>query len=213
MSTSKNAAAAQTTDASKLIAAPRWLAVLLIITGLLGLLASFSLTLEKLHHLQFPDDELTCSINPWIQCTTNLDSAQGAVFGFPNPIIGLMTFVAPIAVGVLTLAGARFARWAWNAFIAGVFLALVFAMWLASQSLFVLGTLCPWCFVVWMTMFTMSVPVFMWGFGSGALPAPAGLRRFAKKYLAWSWVGSLLLAVILICTAIIRIPQLVTMLF
>ena len=61
-----------------------------------------------------------------------------------------------IAVGVGLLAGARFARWFWIAFNLGIAGALAFVIWLIGQSIFVLGTLCPWCMLVWI----VTIPLF-----------------------------------------------------
>lgn len=135
---------------------PWALAVFFIAAGALGWWAAFSLTLDKFAVLIDPDADLDCNISPLVQCGVNLDSWQGAVFGFPNPLLGLGGFVAPIAVGVALLAGARFARWFWIAFNVGVAGALVFVIWLIGQSIFVLGTLCPWCMLVW----SVTIPLF-----------------------------------------------------
>ncbi len=92
---------------------PTALAVWLIIAGAIGWWAAFSLTMERLHLLADPDAILGCDISPLVQCGKNLESWQGSVFGFPNPILGLTGWMAPIVVGVAILAGARFARWFW----------------------------------------------------------------------------------------------------
>jgi uncharacterized membrane protein len=130
--------------------------IFLIVTGALGWWAAFSLTLDKFAVLMDPNADLDCNISPLVQCGVNLASDQGAAFGFPNPLIGLGGFVAPIAVGVALLAGAHFARWFWIAFNLGVAGALAFVIWLISQSIFVLGTLCPWCMLVW----SVTIPLF-----------------------------------------------------
>src|SRR5690606_3018953 len=122
---------------------PIVLPILLIVTGILGWYASFALTVDKILILQDPAADLDCNISLLVQCGVNLESWQGAVFGFPNPLIGLGGFVAPIAVGVGMLAGARYARWFWIAFGAGVAGALAFVVWLMSQSFYALATLCP----------------------------------------------------------------------
>ena len=132
------------------------LAIFLIVAGALGWWASFSLTVDKFLLLQNPEADLDCNFSLLVQCGKNLESWQGAVFGFPNPILGLGGFVAPIAVGVGLLAGARFARWFWVLFNVGIAGALAFVIWLISQSIFVLGTLCPWCMLVW----TVTIPLF-----------------------------------------------------
>jgi uncharacterized membrane protein len=90
-----------------------------------------------------------------VQCGTNLTSPQGSAFGFPNPILGLGGFTAVIAVGVTLLAGARLANWYWWLFNLGVAGALAFTIWLIGQSAYVLGTLCPWCALVYLVMFPL----------------------------------------------------------
>ena len=134
---------------------PFLFAAVLIVTGALGLWASFALTIDKILVLQNPDADLDCNFSIIVQCSANLESWQGSAFGFPNPIIGLMGFVAPIAVGVALLAGARFDRWLWIAFNVGVAGALAFCIWLMANSIFDLGTLCPWCMLTWATTILM----------------------------------------------------------
>jgi uncharacterized membrane protein len=135
---------------------PIALAIFLIVAGALGWWASFSLTVDKFLLLADPEADLDCNFSLLVQCGKNLDSWQGAVFGFPNPILGLGGFVAPIAVGVGLLAGAQFARWFWALFNLGLAGALAFVIWLISQSIFSLGTLCPWCMLVW----SVTIPLF-----------------------------------------------------
>jgi uncharacterized membrane protein len=142
-----------TSDAAR---RPIALGIFLIVAGALGWWASFSLTVDKFLLLVNPAADLDCNFTVLVQCGKNLDSWQGAVFGFPNPILGLGGFVAPIAVGVGLLAGAHFARWFWALFNLGLAGALAFVIWLISQSIFVLGTLCPWCMLVW----SVAIPLF-----------------------------------------------------
>lgn len=131
-------------------------AIFLVIAGAVGWWAAFNLTLSKIEVLENPSVDLACDFSVLVQCGTNLSAWQGAVFGFPNPLLGMGGFVAPIAVGVGLLAGARFARWFWIAFNVGIVGAFAFVIWLISQSLYSLGTLCPWCMVVWV----VTIPLF-----------------------------------------------------
>ncbi len=132
-------------------------AIWLIVAGVIGEIAAFALTVEKFHALQNPGVAASCDISVFVQCTKNLDSWQGSVFGFPNPIIGLICWMAPIVVGVALLAGARFARWFWVLFNIGVLGAVIFVIWLASQSIFELHTLCPHCVLTW----SVTYPTFL----------------------------------------------------
>lgn len=164
---------------------PTALAVWLIAAGAVGWWAAFSLLLERLHLLQDPDAILGCDISPLVQCAKNLQAWQGAVFGFPNPVLGIAGWVAPIVVGAAILAGARPARWFWLAFLAGVTFAFGFVLWLIGQSIFVLGTLCPWCMVTWVVTIPTFYAVALHVLRAGILPAPRSVRRNAGKLAGW----------------------------
>ncbi len=164
---------------------PTALAIWLIVAGAVGWWAAFQLTVEKFHLLADPDAIASCDFSLLVQCTENLDSSQGSVFGFPNPILGLTGWVAPLVVGAAILAGARFARWFWLAFEAGIMFAFVFVAWLIVQSIYVLGTLCPWCMVTWIVTIPTFYAVTLHILRSGILPAPARMRRAAESLMGW----------------------------
>ena len=164
---------------------PWILAVFLIVAGALGWWAAFSLTIDKIELLKNPDFIPDCNFSAFIQCGKNLDSWQGSVFGFPNPLIGLGGFVAPIAVGVALLAGAHFARWFWALFNLGIAGALAFVIWLISQSIYApeLHVLCPWCVLVW----SVTIPLF-WSVTIRNLKAGvygAAARRIGSVLQPW----------------------------
>ena len=189
---------------------PLSLAAVLIVTGVIGWFAAFALTLDKLAVLQNPQADLDCNFSVIVQCGVNLGSWQGALLGFPNPLIGLGGFVAPIAVGVAMLAGARFARWFWVALNVGVLGAFAFILWLAYQSIFNLGTLCPWCMLVW----SMTIPMFWALTLSNARAGVFGARLEPLGERLYSWVpvitvlGYLVIAVV----AQVRLDVLATLL-
>ncbi|MFW8745041.1 vitamin K epoxide reductase family protein, partial [Mesorhizobium japonicum] len=144
----------------------------LVVFGATGWWASFQLTLDKFQVLEHPGSALNCNVSVLVQCGKNLGSWQGAVFGFPNPVIGLGGFAAVIAVGVSLLAGARFSRWYWWLFNLGVAGALAFVIWLIGQSAFVLGTLCPWCALVYVVMFPLFWVVTLRNAATGVFGGP-----------------------------------------
>lgn len=166
------------------------LAPFLILGGLLGLWASVELTLAKFVTLDDPDAALGCDFSIVVQCGANLTSSQGEVFGFPNPLLGLVGFMAPIVVGAAQLAGAGFARWFWLLFQLGVTAGLVFVLWLIQQSIYVLGTLCPWCMVVWAVVIPMFLGLTLRNAAAGVLGDDA---RSAGRYLL-TWIIPLTLA-------------------
>ena len=165
---------------------PTVFALWLIFAGVVGWFAAFQLTTERFHLLENPGSAASCDISLLVQCGKNLESAQGSVFGFPNPILGLTGWVAPIVVGATLLAGARFARWFWVLFGLGVTAAFAFVLWLISQSIFVLATLCPWCMVTWSVTIPTFFAVAVHLVRVGALPASAAARRRADALMAWT---------------------------
>ena len=162
-------------------------ATFLIITGALGWWAAFSLTVDKFALLENPKADLDCDFSFLVQCGKNLGSWQGSVFGFPNPILGLGGFVAPIAVGVSLLAGARFARWYWWLFNLGLAGALAFVIWLISQSLYApeLGVLCPWCMLVWSVTIPLFYVVTFRNLAEGRFGADDRVRRVGSVLSTW----------------------------
>ena len=182
---------------------PVVLAIFLIVAGVIGWIAAFALTVEKFVLLTDPTEALGCDFSVLVQCRANLESWQGSLFGFPNPIIGLAAWIAPIVVGVALLAGARFARWFWVLFNLGVVGALAFVIWLISQSVFVLGTLCPWCMVTWSVTIPLFWSVTLYNLREGNLPAPAAVRRIASAL--YGWVPAITLASYLVVAVIAQL--------
>jgi uncharacterized membrane protein len=135
---------------------PMVFGVFLVIAGLAGLAAAYNLSVDKVTAILFPDQNLNCNVSPLVQCGKNLGSWQGSLFGFPNPLIGLGGFAVVLLIGIAVLAGVRFPRWWWVAFNIGVIGAFAFIVFLFSQSLYILGTLCLWCALTW----SVTIPLF-----------------------------------------------------
>ncbi len=134
--------------------AARTVALVLLIAGLVGFTASFVLAAEKFALLVDPSFTPSCTINATVSCTSVMNSAQSAAFGFPNPLLGIAAFAALATTGAALLGGFRLPRWYRAGLQVGVLLGLVFVGWLISQSLFVIKALCPYCMVVWLVTLT-----------------------------------------------------------
>ena len=157
------------------------LSILLVVGGVLGLAAAFALTLDKIAVLQDPGFKPSCNFSVLVGCSKNLSSPVGSAFGFPNPLIGLMMFPAPIVVGLASLSGVRFPRWFWAAFNIGMAFAIGFVLFLMTESLFNLDlrVICPWCAVVWAAVIPMSIATTLWNLREHHLPLGAGVARVA----------------------------------
>ncbi|RKO24108.1 vitamin K epoxide reductase family protein [Pseudarthrobacter phenanthrenivorans] len=170
---------------------------LMVITGVVGWLASGALVLEKLEVLKDPNHTTVCDVNPWISCGQVMQTWQSSLFGFPNMFIGIVAFAITITVGMSLLAGATFARWYWLGLQAGVTLGFAFVVWLWSQALYVIHILCPFCMVVWAAM----IPLFVWvtirNISAGVVPVPASAARVLGDS---GWIITALLYVAVIAT-------------
>jgi uncharacterized membrane protein len=120
----------------------------MLVFGVVGLAASFILGVEKIHLIENPNAQLTCSINLVLNCASVMQTWQSSLFGFPNPYIGMMAYPVVIAVAVAGLAGVRFPRPFMLAAQICYGLGLIFAYWLFFQSVYVIQILCPWCLFV-----------------------------------------------------------------
>jgi uncharacterized membrane protein len=158
----------------------------LLLGGLAGLWAAFSLTVEKLRQLADPQVPTSCDLSLLVQCGKNLASWQGSLLGFPNPLIGMAGWPVVVAVGVAVLAGVVFPRWWWRAFTVGVSGAWLFTVWLQYVSIFELGTLCPWCMATWAAIIPVMVVAWAWSAASGAWLGGAGARAAGRVLLRWS---------------------------
>lgn len=162
------------------------MAVFFIIASAIGLLAAFVLLIEKLHILEFPGSKASCDFGLVVQCGKNLASWQGSLFGFPNPTIGLIAWPVVMATGVAILAGAHFAKWYWRSFNIVALAALGFVIWLIWQSIFFLGTLCPWCMVTWSVVIPLFWVSTLWNLKHGMWTSNERAREIGGRLLGWS---------------------------
>ena len=149
----------------------------LTVGGAIGLLAAFVLAVEKIALLEDPDYVPSCSLNPVLSCGSIMRTPQAEVFGFPNPLLGIAGFAVVLTTGVALLAGARLPGWYWLGLHLGAGLGVLFTHWLAFESLYVIGALCPYCMVVW----AVVIPVF-WYTTLHNWQRDSRLRDLAVKY-------------------------------
>lgn len=176
--------------------ASKWIFGTMLAFGIVGLIASFVLSIEEIHLLKNPDAVLSCSFNLVLDCSTVMKTWQANLFGFPNPFIGLMGYSVVITVAVVGLAGARLPRWFWRAAIICYGLGALFAYWLFFNSVFIIEVLCPWClFVTVATTFIFaSLKLFtlrenIWNFKKPAnQKIQAWLDKDFDKLIVASWL-------------------------
>jgi uncharacterized membrane protein len=167
------------------------------------------LVLERISLLENPGRALSCDINPLVSCATVMQSPQASLLGFPNPLIGVAAFVAPIVIGMGLIAGARFSNWFWTLFIVGLLAGWVFVTWLFIQTVFVIGALCPYCLLVWTAMIPLWWATLVHAFLQGHLPIPAFVRRVTAAVSPYTWAFVVLNYAIIVVAIIYQFPALI----
>ena len=166
--------------------AGRPFALLLVITGFAGLLAAWVITLDKNHILEYKAEGRiytpSCSLNPVVSCGSVMESDQAEAFGFPNPMLGLVTYAIVVAIGVGVLAGARYKRWFWLGLQAGTLFGVLFCTWLMYQSLYNISLLCLWCSLAWVATIFMFWYTLVHNLRHRFVPAPEGLRSLVLEF-------------------------------
>ncbi|OBA82345.1 hypothetical protein A9W99_11430 [Mycobacterium sp. 1164966.3] len=165
------------------VSAPSAWAVL--VAGVVGLVASTTLTVEKIDILINPAYKPSCNLNPILSCGSVMITPQASVLGFPNSLLGIVAFTVVLVSGVLAVAKVAVPQWYWIGLLAGTLVGAGFVHWLIFQSLYRIGALCPYCMVVWVV--TISLLVVLTSIVVGPqLEARAG-ASVARVFYQWRW--------------------------
>lgn len=165
--------------AKKRIPLAKVLPWILIVAGVIGLICSFVITIEKIELLKNPAYSPSCDLNPVISCGSVMASDQSNAFGFPNPIIGLISFPVVITTGVVLLSGVQLRRWYWTGLQLGTIFGVVFCHWLFFQSVYRINALCPYCIAVWAVTITTFWYVLLYNIQLNFARLPARLEKCA----------------------------------
>lgn len=156
----------------------------ILIAGVAGLVASVTLTVEKIDMLLNSSYVPSCNINPIVSCGSVMTTPQASAFGFPNSLIGIAAFAVVTVTGVLTLANVALPRWYWVGLTLGTLAAAGFVHWLIFQSLYRIGALCPYCMVVWVATISLLVVVASVTVRSGGEVRGGAIARSLHH---WRW--------------------------
>ncbi|WP_327069807.1 vitamin K epoxide reductase family protein [Kitasatospora sp. NBC_01250] len=161
---------------------------LLAIAGALGLYGSSVLTIDKIRLLENPNYVPSCNINPIISCGSVMRTHQAAVFGFPNSLLGLVGFGVVLTIAAAVLAGARFRPWFWLGLQFASLLGVVLITWLMTQTLYVIGAICPYCMVVWVVTIAIFWYTTLFNLRSGVIPVGDRMKPVVRELNRYHWV-------------------------
>ncbi|MEV0461929.1 vitamin K epoxide reductase family protein [Nocardia tengchongensis] len=151
----------------------------LLLAALIGWGASVTLLVEKFKSLTEPGYRPSCTIDSTLSCTTVMADKTASLFGFPNPIIGVVGFSVFVTIGVLLVCGISLPRWFVGGMWAGLLAGVAAIGWLVWDATFRIHALCPWCMVVW------AVTPAMFAIVTGLLFGRS--RGVAQIVAEWRW--------------------------
>lgn len=135
-------------DLKKLLIKPKHdiaIFTIILLFSLVGLIASFLITTEKIDYLRITNYVPICAINTVFNCTSVMNSKEAELFGFPNSLIGLVCYSIVGTVALCFLLGNRYKKNFLLLFNLVSFIAFLFSYWLLSISFFKVGAICPFC--------------------------------------------------------------------
>lgn len=178
----------------------------MLLSGLIGLYASFVLSVEALALAADRDATLGCDLTSVISCSTVALSDQAALLGFPNAFLGIAAESVVVTVAVATLGGVLFPRWFMLTAQAVYTAGLVFAYWLFVEAYVHIGAVCPWCLLVTVTTTLVWAGLTRLNVRDGHLRLPgidpAAVRRFLDAGNDWFVTAAVL--VLLIAAVVLK---------
>ncbi|MGH3524527.1 MAG: vitamin K epoxide reductase family protein [Mycobacterium sp.] len=169
-----------------------------LIGGVVGLIASATLTVEKIRLLADSAYVPSCNLNPVLSCGSVMATPQASLLGIPHSLFGVVAFTVVGVTGLLAVTKVPLPRWYWTGLAVGTLAGAGFVHWLIFDSLYRIGALCPYCMVVWAVTIPLLVVVASIAF------APSGPRPVAEALYRWRWSLTALWFITLILLIFIR---------
>lgn len=155
----------------------------MLISSCISLVASFVLSVEALKLAADPNADLSCNLNSVISCGKVGAAWQSELLGFPNAYLGLIAEPVVITIAVASLGGVKFPRWFMFSAQVVYTIGLGFAYWLFTQSMFVIGALCPWCLLVTLSTTTVFTSMTHVNIRDGNLFLPRRVNDALKRFI------------------------------
>lgn len=174
----------------------RGTAIEMAVSGIIGLCASFVLSIEAWQLAADQGRTFSCDVSSVLSCSAVAATPQARVLGFPNAFLGIFFEAVVLTVSFALIAGVRFPKWYYLGVEALYTIGLLFAYWLFTQSYFVIHVLCPWCLLITITTTLVWFGLTRVCISQGVLPAPSWWKSMMKAGGDW-------LVVILVIAAVL----------
>ncbi|TCD54719.1 vitamin K epoxide reductase family protein [Alloscardovia theropitheci] len=164
-----------------------WIYLVMLFSSVAALFISFILSAETLQLARNPQNALACDVNSVVSCSTVANSWQAefikfAGLSFPNAFFGIAAESVFVTVAVLGLSRVKLPKWFTIAAWIGNLFAFAYALWLFSQSVFVIEALCPWCMGLLLSTFLQVVSHSHGVYAIQGIPSSERNAKILKSY-------------------------------
>lgn len=189
-----------------------WIFAVVATFAVVGLLCSLILSIDKLQLLEHPNQQLSCSLNAFVNCTTVMNTPEASLLGFPNSFIGLMAYAALFTVGVSGLFGTKFPRVFMALLQLGVTAEILFAYWLFFDSVFSIRVLCPFCLAVTFSSTMIFAAISRYNILEANLYFAPKTQKVMAQFMLKSYDKALVASwvVLMVALVLVRFPGIFT---
>jgi uncharacterized membrane protein len=180
-------------------------AIEMVISGAIGLIASFALSIDALKLAADPKASLSCSVNAVLDCAAVAKTWQAHLLGdyFPNAFLGIAAEAVVITIAVAMIGKVRFPRWYMVSAEVVYTIGFVFAYWLFYQSAFHIHAVCPWCLTITVTTTLVWAGLTRINVREGHIVLPGRAGPWARRFVAdgYDWfvtIGAIVLLALII---------------
>ncbi|MFT4186917.1 MAG: vitamin K epoxide reductase family protein [Micrococcaceae bacterium] len=167
---------------------------LFTLLSIIAFAASMELVLDKLRILENPNFKPSCDLNPFFSCSSVMQTPQANLFGFPNPILGIIGFAITLTIGMMLISRVGLNK----LFAYGLLIGLAFAFGLVLYFwylvIFVLHHFCLYCMIVWACVIPMFFLTINYLNETGFLGRESG---FFGGLSRWTWPAIFLFYIII----------------
>ena len=161
-------------------------AIEMVISGAIGLIASYVLSIDALKLAADPNAQLSCSYNSVIDCAKVASKWQAHLLGdyFPNAFLGIAAEAVVITIAVAMIGKVRFPRWFMISAEVVYSIGLLFAYWLFYEAITDIHALCPWCLLITVTTTLVWAGLTRINVREGHIRLPGRAGPWSRRFVA-----------------------------
>lgn len=122
-----------------------YIAIFIFIFAVLGFVAAFTLSLDKLDILKNPDQALPCNVNSVFNCGIVMRSKYAEFNGIPWSFLGIAGYPAVMLLALVYIEKKKLSIWLTWLTTLPAFGAFVLSTYFMFVSAYLIGVFCPWC--------------------------------------------------------------------